>query len=204
MIRNVIFDMGGVLIHWDPEEFVARRELPQEDRALLAREVFRSVEWAQVDRGVLTVEEAVTSMCRRLPERLHPVARELTGGWWKNDLIPVEGMAPLLRELRELHYGLYVLSNATAATPKYFHRVPGNECFDGTVFSYEWKQVKPEREIYRTLLEKFSLTAGECLFVDDSPANIEGALFAGMEGFLFRGDVEALRERLRQAGIPVK
>ena len=57
MIRNVVFDMGGVLIAWDPARIVARLGLSGEDARLLLREVFQSVEWVSLDRGAITEEE---------------------------------------------------------------------------------------------------------------------------------------------------
>ena len=60
MIRNLIFDMGGVLIHWEPEHLLDILEVPSADRPLLRREVFGSVEWIQTDRGTITLEQAVT------------------------------------------------------------------------------------------------------------------------------------------------
>ena len=68
MIRNVVFDMGGVLIAWDPDRIVARLGLSEEDSRLLRREVFQSVEWVCLDRGSLSEQEALESMGKRLPE----------------------------------------------------------------------------------------------------------------------------------------
>ena len=65
------------------------------------------------------------------------------------------------------------------------------------------KLVKPQPEIYRLLFEKFSLVPEECFFVDDSPANVEGAGFCGMAGAVFNNGVPALRKALRNAGVPV-
>ena len=65
------------------------------------------------------------------------------------------------------------------------------------------KLVKPQPEIYRLLFKKFSLKPEECFFVDDSPANVEGALYCGMTGAVFNDGVPALRKALREAGVPV-
>lgn len=79
MIRNVVFDMGNVLIHWKPNLFVEDLGVPEGDRALLLREVFGSVEWIQMDRGTLSMEDGLDVICRRLPERLRGPARLWTG-----------------------------------------------------------------------------------------------------------------------------
>ncbi len=203
MIRNIVFDMGNVLIHWRPDIFVKRMEIPEEDCPQLLREVFGSVEWIQLDRGVITWEQATEKMCRRLPERLHAVARELTQKWWDNHLLPVEGMAQLVREIKSLGYGVYLLSNAKSDLPEYFDRIPGSECFDGRIVSADWKLLKPQPELYHVLLREYGLKAEECFFVDDLNINIEAAVLVGMSGTMFR-DADWLRRDLIQAGIPLR
>ena len=81
MIRNLVFDMGNVLIHYIPQVFMDRLGVPAEDQPLLAREVFGSVEWIRMDRGTLGQEEAVAAMEARLPRRLREYARRLVLGW---------------------------------------------------------------------------------------------------------------------------
>lgn len=205
MIRNLVFDMGNVLIHYIPQVFMDRLGVPAEDQPLLAREVFGSVEWIRMDRGTLGQEEAVAAMEARLPQRLWEYARRLVLGWWLDGpLMPVEGMAALLEELKGLGYGLYLLSNATVRQPEYFPGIPGSQFFDGAVISAHWKVLKPEREIYEILFREYGLEPSECFFVDDLNINVEGALCAGMDGYIFDGDVGRLRQALCRAGVPVK
>ena len=204
MIRNLVFDMGNVLIHYIPQVFMDRLGVPAEDQPLLAREVFGSVEWIRMDRGTLGQEEAVAAMEARLPRRLWEYARRLVLGWWLDGpLMPVEGMAALLEELKGLGYGLYLLSNATVRQPEYFPGIPGSQFFDGAVISAHWKVLKPEREIYEILFREYGLEPSECFFVDDLNINVEGALCAGMDGYIFDGDVGRLRQALC-AGVMVK
>lgn len=202
MIRNIVFDMGNVLIHWSPELFLEREGVPEEDRPLLLREVFGSVEWIQLDRGSISLEEGLAAMCGRLPKRLHGPARELAQNWWKRNLLPVEGMADLLRELKGLGYGVYLLSNAKEDLPRYFGLIPGSECFDGRIVSADWKLLKPQHEIYETLFREFGLEPGECFFIDDLNINIEGAWHVGMGGTIFDGSLARLRRDLNAAGVP--
>lgn len=205
MIRNLVFDMGNVLIHYIPQVFMDRLGVPAEDQPLLAREVFGSVEWIRMDRGTLCQEEAVAAMEARLPRRLWEYARRLVLGWWLDGpLMPVEGMAALLEELKGLGYGLYLLSNATVRQPEYFPGIPGSQFFDGAVISAHWKVLKPEREIYEILFREYGLEPSECFFVDDLNINVEGALCAGMDGYIFDGDVGRLRQALCRAGVMVK
>ncbi len=202
MIRNIVFDMGNVLVYWRPDVLIQRLNVPEEDHPLLLREVFGDVNWIQLDRGIVTPQEAADRMCRRLPQRLHGAVHELTAGWWRGPLIPVERMAELVRELKGLGYGIYLLSNAGLDHPQYFDRIPGSECFDGRVVSAFYKLLKPQPELYQVLLREHNLKAEECFFVDDLHINVEAALLVGMSGAVFRG-ADSLRRSLREAGIPL-
>ena len=203
MIRNVVFDMGGVLIAWDPARIAARLDLEEEDARLLEREIFRSVEWVSLDRGTLTETQALERFCARLPERLHPSAERCVY-WWKEPLWPVEGMAALIGELKELGFGVYLLSNATSALHTYFPRIPGAALFDGKLVSADWKLLKPQHEIYEQFFSLHGLQPETCFFIDDAPVNIEGASRVGLWGTVFYGDLPRLRRELRAVGIPVK
>lgn len=203
MIRNIVFDMGNVLIHWNPDLFIDRLGVSEEDRPLLKGEVFGRETWVQIDRGVISHPDAAAAMCRRLPQRLHSAAQALVFDWWKRPLLPMEGMAELIRELKELGYGIYLLSNAGVDQPLYFHRIPGSEYFDGRIISSQWKILKPQPELYQILLREYHLKAEECFFVDDLNVNIEAAILVGMRGVVFRG-AEDLRTALIEAGVAVR
>ncbi len=202
MIRSVVFDMGQVLIRYEPDRYIRELGVSEEDGALLREQVFRSLEWTQMDWGELTDAEAADSICTRLPERLHAAARKLVLSW-EQPILPVPGMEALLRELKEAGYGIYLLSNASFRQREYWPSIPGAELFDGGVISCEEGCVKPERGIYEALLERYGLAAAECFFVDDLPVNVQGARRCGMAGAVFRGSVDELRVHMREAGIGV-
>lgn len=201
MIDTIVFDMGQVLIRWTGALMLEKFGLPEEDHSLLLRELFGDVEWVMLDHGTLSFEEAAEAVCRRVPEHLHGVVREVVTGWWHQPMRPVPGMADLVRELKGNGYGIYLLSNANLALRSYFPRIPGSECFDGLMVSAEEKLLKPNPEIFRALLARFSLEAERCFFVDDSPANVEGAMRLGLHGCVFKGDIRELRSKLRAAGV---
>lgn len=204
MIRNVVFDMGGVLIHWNPHLLLTPYGLTAEEEAQVTRELFTGVEWVRLDRGTITEEGVVESVCKRLPEHLHGCVGEVVRNWHQRTLEPMEGMAELLHELKALGLHIYLLSNANLKLRSYFPRIPGAECFDGLMVSAEEKLLKPQHEIFEVLLKRFDLKAEECFFVDDSPANVEGAQRADLNAVVFYGDVPRLRKELRTAGVPVK
>ena len=203
MIKNILFDMGQVLIRFDQKFFIQRLGIEDADMELLLREVYRSVEWVQMDRGSLREEEAFERIRARLPERLHDAAWKLVI-MWDRPILEIDGMYELVEELKELGYRVYLLSNASVRQHEYWPRIPASKFFDGKLISADVHVIKPQPEIYRLCLEKFNLKAEECFFIDDAPANIEGALQCGIPGAVFHGDAALLRRQLRAAGVPVK
>ena len=202
MIRHIIFDMGNVLLRFDRELFLDRVGAAGEDRKKLMEEVYLSVEWVMMDRGTLDEPEAEERMCARLPEGLHSAVHELTSRW-DQPILPVAGMETLVRELKEKGCGIWLLSNASRRQHEYWPRCPGSDLFDGTLISADVGLMKPQREIYELCLERFGLKAEECFFLDDAPANIEGANRCGIAGCVFHGDAEQARAALRAAGVNI-
>ena len=202
MIRNIVFDMGRVLIDFDPEKFIDREGIRDpEDRRLIQNELFRSVEWAQMDSGILNERTAEPFIMKRFPVRLHDVVHRLLNNW----AIPraeIPGMYELVGELKEKGYGLYLLSNASEAQHRYWPLIPVSRLFDGKMISCDVKVVKPMWEIYHLFTERFELNPEECLFIDDAPANVAAAIACGWSGIVFHGQAEELRQKLRQYGIP--
>ena len=194
--------MGQVLIRFDQQYFIHRFGIEGDDVSLLMRELFRSVEWVQMDRGSLREEDAFRSISQRLPERLHDVAWKLIC-MWDRPILEIDGMYDLVAELKDLGYGIYLLSNASVRQHEYWPRIPASKFFDGKLISADVHVIKPQPEIYRLCLEKFGLKPEECFFIDDAPANIEGALCCGISGAVFHGDAKLLRSQLRAAGILV-
>ena len=202
MIKNIVFDMGGVIIRFDREFYIGRLDVSPEDGLLLMNEVFRSVEWCMMDRGSLDEAAALARMKLRLPEHLHEAARKLVFEW---DLptSPIPGMEELVRDLKENGYRVFLLSNASVRQPEYWARVPAARYFDGTLISSSHGLLKPQPEIYHLAFETFGIDPAESVFVDDTPPNAEGSLFCGMDAFVFNGDAEAFRSWLRKKGVRV-
>lgn len=202
MIRNIVFDMGNVLIRFDPALFLSRYVLTEAQRELLLEQVFRSVEWVMLDRGTLDEAAAEQRILPRLPEPLWAVARDLIEAW-DEPLLPVRGMLELVQQLKGQGYRLYLLSNAAARQPLYWSRAEASRLMDGALISAQVGLLKPDPRIYQTFLQRFALRAEECVFIDDTPLNVEAAQREGMSGILFRQDPESLRQQLRALGVRV-
>lgn len=117
---------------------------------------------------------------------------------------PFEKMYDFIKGLKENGYGIYLLSNASGDFYERIDGIPALSLFDGYLISADYKLLKPEKEIYLALYEKFSLNPEECYFIDDVQANIDGAKNAGMDGHCYHhGDIEILRKAMAEKGIKV-
>ena len=153
-----------------------------------------------MDRGTISDDDALARMQARLPQHLHGTAEYLVRRW-NDPIVPVEGMADVARDLKNAGYDLYLLSNASTRQHTYWHDIPGSEYFSGTFISADYRLLKPEDAIYQAFFRKFGLKPEDCLFIDDSPANIEASENAGMAGIVFHGDAAHLRCQLADRGI---
>ena len=194
-IKNVVFDMGGVLFRWDPLAMSRRVCDTEEDARLLSHAVFDSQEWAWQDAGAVDEETVAWASKTRVPRRLHAAVDELVFHW-HDHRAHVAGIGELICDLKGAGYGIYLLSNAGESFARYEAQLPARACFDGMVVSCYEHVVKPDARIYRTLLERFDLEAGECLFVDDTPRNVLGARRMGMRAYHFTEGVQFLRATL--------
>ena len=193
MIKHLVLDMGGVIIRYDPRFFLRRAGLTNdEDIELLVSRVFFSRDWFKVDAGEYTEKELAEIVVPTLPAHLQELAARMIFSWNK-PIVPMPGMAELIRDMSARGLHIHLLSNASARVNDYFTDIPGHEYFENIFISAEWKMVKPYPETFAFFCEHFGLKPAECLFVDDVPANCEGARKAGLSAFNFLGDVAPLR-----------
>lgn len=200
-VKYVIFDMGGVLMDFDTHGLTAAFTDTPEDAALLHREVFGHIDWLTMDRGGPEAA-ALERIKGRLPKRLHRPADQMMTHW-DEYLIPIPEMNGLAQELDGMGVPIYLLSNTSDRFYRFRERIPAWPLLKGAVISCEEHLLKPDTELYRRLFARFGLPPEDCFFIDDVNTNIEAALWCGMRGFLYRGDVDELRCALRQVGIPV-
>ena len=192
--------MGNVLVRYDSMRVCSQYIEDEEEKRLVNTSVFVSPEWLMLDMGLISEEEALKKMQARLPEaHAKEMAKLCLEHWHEYCMWEIEGMRDLVKELKERGFGIYLCSNASLRMLSCYRQViPAIELFDGVLFSAEVKCMKPQKEMYCHLYERFRLKPEECFFVDDLPANIQGARETGMNGYCFAdGDVEKLKENLR-------
>ena len=198
-LKNMVFDMGGVLINYLPRHFIEREGITDKDeQELFLKLIFYSKVWPLIDLGVMTEEELEAIVRPQIPESRYAVAHKLIYDYFL-PLEPIPGMADFIRECKEKGMGIYLVSNASLRQKTYWHDIPGSEYFDGEIVSAYERCVKPNAEIFNLLLSRYGLEAGECMFVDDLEPNVNGARAVGMRAFHFKGDVEALRRAVYEA-----
>lgn len=200
MIKNIVFDMGKVLVGYDAMPVCSHYIKDPQDCSKVCTAVFVSPEWVLLDLGVISDEEALERIKKRLPMRLHEAAALCLRDWDQYNMWPIQEMEPLLRELKAKGFGLYVCSNAAIRLTKMYRLVfPAVECLDGLLFSAEVNCIKPQKEMYEHFFSRFGLKPEECFFIDDLRMNVEGAKKCGMDGYCFEdGDIGKLRAVLTQ------
>lgn len=201
MIKNIVFDIGGVLADFHVMDFLAAKGFdgPMIKRILKAS--LMTPYWGQFERGELTEEEALAGFAGTDPEITEELARAFSSV--EGMLTAREYVIPLLKELKAAGFGVYYLSN--------YSRKAYNECgeslsfmpyMDGGIVSFRVGMTKPDPEMYRRFLDEYGLSAAGCVFVDDTEENVEVALSLGFDGIVYEDD-EKLREALRERGIAV-
>ncbi|MCL2508784.1 MAG: HAD family phosphatase [Oscillospiraceae bacterium] len=205
-IKNIIFDMGGVIIDYSPRKTLSKYFSDGRDVELIMDVLYGSGSpvkdlWGQMDIGAMTSAQVAAQACLYLPERLREKLTWLLLNWW-DEMPPFPAMCEFIRELKEKGFGIYLLSN----TPEEFHErkasIPAFQYFDGFIASCDHQRVKPGPEIFRILFDTFSLDPAECYFIDDLQRNIDGAAAVGMKGHCYaHGDVDVLRRAMIDEGI---
>lgn len=203
MIKNIVFDMGNVLVGWTPQEFALRAAGNEADAALLNAALFDGPEWGMSDAGLLSQKELLHIALSRTPERLHGALRELAA-LWPGWMAPIPGAEKFVGRCKSAGMKLYLLSNAGLQFPAALEHRPFYPLLDGAVVSAHEKMVKPDPRIYRVLCERFGLLPEECFFIDDMAVNIEGAGSIGMHGITFEGDYAVAEEALEALGLSLK
>ena len=200
MIRNVVFDMGMVLLAYDPYQACLRHAKDAEKAMAVKKAIFDHPDWAaKIDGGLLYEDEYLLDVQDRLetPE-LKALAAEVLSDWWLDSLFPIRGMKELLEGLLNQGYRLYVLSNCGYRFRDFQYKIPCEDRFSGMLVSAEELLLKPDKAIFQRLCDKFGLQMDECVFVDDLQKNVDGAVAAGMQGYCFAdGDVQRLASYLK-------
>jgi putative hydrolase of the HAD superfamily len=192
---NLIFDLGGVVVRWDPDAIIARASLDSKLKA----DLFSHPDWLEVDRGTATPEEFVRRLARRTGLGEAALARLVQAV--PASLVPFPETVDLLYRLRARGYPLYCLSNMGHASIDYLEREHSFfEVFSGKVISCRVNLCKPEPAIFEHALGTYELEARNTVFIDDVEKNVVAAAKLGIRTIHLRNAADCERE-LRALGV---
>ena len=200
MIKNIILDVGKVLVEWDPKGAFEKIGLDEQTAKAVADATINTSIWIETDRGVWSDEQILSALCENAPEYKEEVKK-----FWDHIDLAIEQF-PYTKEwisgMKKEGLHVYILSNYGKKTFELTKDTALDflPLTDGAIFSYTVKQIKPDLEIYETLLNQYQLKPEECVFIDDRMENIEGAKKAGIHGICFK-TIEQVKEDLKKYNV---
>lgn len=195
MIKNIVFDVGNVLVDFRPDKVMRDLKLPEEKiNALLNATCFNPL-WSEFDRGVIDDDIVIEMMKKESPELADYIDKFFEKRWY-NLVESYSYSANWLHGLQNRGYKTYLLSNYPAAafllhSKKDFSFIP---YIDGKIVSGFVKLIKPDFAIYEKLLSEYKLNASECVFIDDRLENVQAAVDLGFSGIHFKNYNQANSE----------
>ena len=184
MIKNIIFDFGGVLLDWNPRYLYKSYFNNDEEMEHFLADICNG-EWNVKQDAGRPFAEAVKELQAKFPEYVEAI-QMYDDDWEKMLKCELPESIDLLKELKSMGYGIYGLTNWSAEKIGYaFANYSFFSLFDGIVVSGVEKVVKPDRKIYEILLERYSLKPGECVFIDDNQDNVDMAKVLGINAIRF-------------------
>lgn len=200
MIRNIVFDIGNVLLDFNPKEYL-KGKVSKDKIEAVYEAMFLSNEWPMLDRGTITEGQAIKNIVSRNKENKEVIISAFDN--WYELLKPIQVSIDVLEKLKEYNYKLYYLSNFHLKAFEYVtEKCDFFKLFNGGVVSYEEKLLKPEKEIYERLLERYDLKKEETVFIDDTQENVTEAIRLGINGIVLK-NTECLIEELRKYHINI-
>lgn len=199
-IKAIIFDFGNVLLEWNPR-YVYQRYFPDDPDSMerFLHEV-NFMEWNLLQDKGRSFVEGVALLSRQYPQYAHLI-QAYHDNWIDSLGEAIAGTVSILKQLKEVGYKLYGLTNWSAETfPRARQRHDFFDLLDDMVISGEVGHVKPDPEIFQILLERIGRPARECLFIDDALANVQQAQRMGFVTVHFESP-EQLKTVLQELGI---
>lgn len=202
MYRNIVFDLGGVVVDYNPKDYLADRFFNERIEKKLYDAVFGSEEWQLLDQGKITWADAFQIFMQRGQDRDMAFEMQALLEDWTEMLATRKPTIILLKMLKKKGFNLYYLSNISKDALNFLARRSFFKLFSGGVASYEVGVNKPDPLIYDALLDKYSLIPEETIFTDDRKPNAAAAFECGMTGIQFK-TVKGFCKMLVTYGIDV-
>jgi 2-haloacid dehalogenase len=199
-IETIIFDLGGVLIDWNPR-YLYRKLLKDEDQVSWFLENVCTSEWNDQQDAGRSFEDATKELITKYPEWEEAITAWY-GRWQETIMGPIPGTVELLKKIKQSNgYRLYALTNWSAETfPWALDNFEFLHWFEGIVVSGKEKTRKPFPEFYQILFDRYKVEPSRSLFIDDNIKNIEGARNIGLPAIHFQSP-EQLKAELTRLGV---
>ena len=166
MIRNIIFDLGNVIINYNQEQIINNFTKKEEEIKYIYDEIFHAPEWELMDLGNITNDEAIEVINKRNEFKYQKLTDNFLHEWYKEQEINRD-IVEIAKKLKRNGYKLFVLSNMANLTYEYFKNDEFFLLCTGIIISAHEHLIKPDEKVFRLLLDRYKLNAEECLFIDD-------------------------------------
>lgn len=196
MIKNIVFDIGNVLVEFKPKDYMKRLNFQETEIEDLFQIIFKDKRWEDIDLGILSIEEYTKALCSEHPIYADKITQMFSENWRKEFLKPKKSSIEFLLESSK-HYNIYLLSNISEYVLTYIKELGFWDKISGGTYSYNVRYLKPEPEIYHRFFCDNNIIPSECLFLDDLQKNIEAAQAAGMNGIIFCDNLDEVKTVLR-------
>ena len=195
MIKNIVFDLGNVILKGSPNIVLEQIKIDKKQYESIKNDFFN--DWKSLDLGGSTLREQLEKC--KFDFEIDSEIEEKLLHYYKYRPFNVE-ILELIKELKNKGYKIYILSNNNKEAEKYLLEIPDFKAFDGWIFSCDYQIMKPDPKIYNILFETYNLKPEECFFIDDSRKNIETGNKLGMAGFVLdceHNGIAELRKELK-------
>lgn len=201
MIKNIIFDLGNVLINFKPRDLLAHYTNNVEELNRFVSKIFLGPTWLKLDHGTLPFSQAREVFLKEFPHDAKLI--NIFFDRWKEVLTPIQRHVDVLKKLKSNGYNIFVLSNFIDDPFSYVkEQYDFFKILDGLVISYQEHFIKPEKEIYEILIKRYNLNPQECVFLDDYKEFLEPAKIMGMSIILVENNTD-INKKLRELKVNI-
>lgn len=202
MYKNIIFDFGGVVVQFNPKDFLMDHFMNKRAEEIVYELTFGSQEWQDLDRGIITREEGNAAMLENAARVNRVFEVQTVIDEWPAILRTKESTVHTMQKLKAAGYRLYYLTNIPADIMDELRQREWFSLFDGGVASCDVHLCKPEPAIYTTLMQTCNLAYDESIFIDDNKVNAQAAYNLGITGILYKNP-KSFERALHACGIVV-
>lgn len=185
MIKNIVFDLGGVLVDFKPEELLKHINFNEEEVELFKKIIFYGEEWKKYNSSIISFDEVKELLLNNYPEYKDKINYIFNNFDFSYILSPKLDTAEYLKELKSRGYNIYILSDLSEDSYPYNRSFEFFNYVDGGVYSFLVGSTKPNKKNYEELINKFKLKEVETVFIDDNKDNIDMANKLGIKGVKF-------------------